>query len=97
MNMASWKMHIFNRKYIDSIDFGRVGQVALEMSFVDVSSPQVHRRGAGSRLMAKAAHLEGIVRCMLLGNMSMSFPFYFGSPGAKMKLEKYVLFSNRDF
>ena len=28
--------------------------------------------------MAKAAHLEGIVRCMLLGNMSHELPFLKG-------------------
>eukprot|EP00440_Ansanella_granifera_P071013 gb/GFBE01077070.1/.p1 GENE.gb/GFBE01077070.1/~~gb/GFBE01077070.1/.p1 ORF type:complete len:649 (+),score=167.63 gb/GFBE01077070.1/:1-1947(+) len=40
----------------------------VDCDFVDINCgcplDEVHRRGAGSRLMAKAAHLEGIVRCM---------------------------------
>lgn len=40
----------------------------VDCDFVDINCgcplDEVHRRGAGSRLMAKAGHLEGIVRCM---------------------------------
>ncbi|CAJ1346523.1 unnamed protein product [Effrenium voratum] len=40
----------------------------VDCDFVDINCgcplEEVHRRGAGSRLMAKAAHMEGIVRCM---------------------------------
>ena len=40
----------------------------VDCDFVDINCgcplDEVHKRGAGSRLMAKAGHLEGIVRCM---------------------------------
>eukprot|EP00933_Yihiella_yeosuensis_P022597 TRINITY_DN17780_c0_g1_i1.p1 TRINITY_DN17780_c0_g1~~TRINITY_DN17780_c0_g1_i1.p1 ORF type:complete len:676 (+),score=145.61 TRINITY_DN17780_c0_g1_i1:69-2030(+) len=40
----------------------------VDCDFVDINSgcplDEVHKRGAGSRLMAKPAHMEGIVRCM---------------------------------
>ena len=72
-------------KYEYSSDISHLGQIPLMDSWMNnlhscgivedcslIVTQQVHRRGAGSRLMAKAGHLEGIVRCMLLSCMDVT-------------------------